>query len=207
MYVLASISFLIAIFVGGGWWLTVIIFFAVGVALNIMEEKKKQKTYELRVLRELDEIDQNGLPSIVSPVGLPADEQCCFMAPANFYQMRTKNSGVYGGASVSVRVAKGVSLRVGQYAPIGDRKREWTQVDAGHLYLTTKNIMFLGVERTKTISLEKIVAIDVYQSGFVLRPRSGQNLMFEVDRLPVMIRALDVLKNGHHPPAQQLDLV
>lgn len=72
----------------------------------------------------------------------------------------------YGGYSgSSIRVAKGVSFRLGNVAAKSESHEELRNIDQGTLVLTNKRLIFLGSKRTTNIDLRKIVAIEAYKDG------------------------------------------
>jgi hypothetical protein len=66
----------------------------------------------------------------------------------------------YGGPTI--RVAKGVSFRLGGASAQSESHEEIRVVDQGTLILTSKRLIFIGSKRTTNIDLRKIMAIGVY---------------------------------------------
>ncbi len=71
--------------------------------------------------------------------------------------------GGYGGPTI--RVAKGVSFRVGGFAGQGESHEEIRNIDKGTLVLTNKRLIFIGSKRTTNIDLRRIIAIKSYKDG------------------------------------------
>lgn len=66
----------------------------------------------------------------------------------------------YGGPTI--RVAKGVSFRLGGASARSESHEEIRVVDQGTLILTSKRLIFIGSKRTTNIDLRKIMAIEAY---------------------------------------------
>ena len=69
----------------------------------------------------------------------------------------------YGGPTI--RVAKGVSFRLGGASARSESHEEIRAIDRGSLILTTKRLIFIGSKRTTNIDLRKIMAIEAYTDG------------------------------------------
>ncbi len=69
----------------------------------------------------------------------------------------------YGGPSI--RVAKGVSFRLGGASARSESHEEIRVIDQGSLILTNKRLIFIGSKRTTNIDLRKILAIKAYKDG------------------------------------------
>ena len=69
----------------------------------------------------------------------------------------------YGGPTI--RVAKGVSFRMGGASARSESHDEIKVIDQGKFVLTNKRLIFMGTKRTVNIDLKKIVAIVPYKDG------------------------------------------
>ena len=69
----------------------------------------------------------------------------------------------YGGPTI--RVAKGVSFRLGGASARSESHDEIRVIDNGDLVLTNKRLIFIGTKRTVNIDLRKIVSIVPYRDG------------------------------------------
>ena len=69
----------------------------------------------------------------------------------------------YGGPTI--RVAKGVSFRLGGASARSESHEEIRVIDQGSLILTNKRLIFIGSKRTTNIDLRKIMAIKAYKDG------------------------------------------
>lgn len=110
--------------------------------------------------QELEQIQAGGLPVLAGvPVILGDGEVAHFFGPARRYITKTKAVGRTGsGSGVSVRVAKGVSVRTG-----GGSSRtvydDVTDAFAGQVILTNRRIVFLAKQNGFDCKLDAISAI------------------------------------------------
>jgi len=74
---------------------------------------------------------------------------------------RAVRTGGYGGPSV--RLAKGLSFRVGGFK--AESHEEVRNIDQGTFTLTDKRIVFSGNKRTINVTLNKIISINPYSDG------------------------------------------
>lgn len=110
--------------------------------------------------QDLQQIQSGVLPVIAgAPVVLVADEVAHYFAPAQRFITKTKSVGRTGnGGGVSVRVAKGVSVRAGGGASqtVYD---DVTDSFAGQVVLTDRRIVFLAKQNAFDCRLDAISAI------------------------------------------------
>ncbi len=103
------------------------------------------------------------------PVILKKNEEGVFaLNNITLVEPRAVRSGSYGGTSV--RVAKGVSFRVGGFQ--SESNYELRAIDSGTLILTTKRLIFTGSKKNMNTDLRKILAVKPYDNGIELR-RTG----------------------------------
>ncbi len=100
------------------------------------------------------------------PLGLDSDEQVVFALPGVHLLearaiRRSRNS--YGGPTI--RLAKGLSLRLGAGVSQSESQDELRSIDDGTLVLTTKRLAFLGSLRTNNVRLDDIIGIRDYIDG------------------------------------------
>jgi hypothetical protein len=84
------------------------------------------------------------LPIVQSPVRLQANEAAHLCVPATLLEERTHREWQSGSRGVSVRVMKGVSVRLGasrgQYVPVS----EMAAIAQGHFVITNQRVVFMG---------------------------------------------------------------
>lgn len=96
-----------------------------------------------------------------TPIILQGNEEAlCVLPDIYLLELRAVrvNRGGYGGASF--RVAKGVSIHLGQYGSRGESHPEMRQIDRGTLVITNKRFIYCGAVKTVDIALNKILQID-----------------------------------------------
>lgn len=101
-----------------------------------------------------------------SPVILKKDEFISIiMENINLQEPRAvrQTHAAYGGPTI--RVAKGVSFRMGGASARSESHEEIKVIDNGKFVLTNKRLIFIGTKRTVNIDLRKIMAIVPYKDG------------------------------------------
>jgi len=92
----------------------------------------------------------------------------------SLHEPRAVRQTIGGYSGTSVRVAKGVSFRVGGMKARSESHEELRIIDQGSLVLTNKRLIFIGSKRTTNIDLRKIVAIEPYKDGIVSQRENKQ---------------------------------
>ncbi|MTK63681.1 MAG: hypothetical protein F8N15_03925 [Methanobacterium sp.] len=142
---------------------------------KINREAEELKKQEIAKQKEKDANDflmglENGSIPIKytgqSPVILKKDEVISIiMENINLQEPRAvrQTHAAYGGPTI--RVAKGVSFRMGGASARSESHEEIKVIDNGKLVLTNKRLLFIGTKRTVNIDLRKIMAIVPYKDG------------------------------------------
>ncbi len=122
---------------------------------------------------------QNGTTHITSknpsPIILKKNENVSIvMNNINLQEPRAvrQTHAAYGGPTV--RVAKGVSFRLGGASARSESHEEIRVIDRGSLILTNKRLIFIGSKRTNNIDISKIMAIEAYKDGIELQRENKQ---------------------------------
>ena len=141
----------------------------------INQEQIAQKKQELEKQKEKDVNDfltqlTNGKITInsnnPSPVILKKNENLSIiMDNISLQEPRAvrQTQAAYGGPTI--RVAKGVSFRLGGASARSESHEEIRVIDQGKLILTNKRLIFIGSKRTVNINLKKIMAVQAYRDG------------------------------------------
>lgn len=142
---------------------------------KIAEEKRKQELKDQELLKEkdthqfLDKLAKGNVNinnSIGAPVILKKNETTTLvMGNISFLEARSVRQTIGGYAGPTIRVAKGVSFRLGGVSARSVSHEELKKIDQGELVLTNKRLIFLGSKRTININLNKIIAIEPYKDG------------------------------------------
>ena len=123
------------------------------------------------------DIENGRLPEIESPIILQKNELCHFSIDAERLKTKTVTTGYSGGSrGVSVRIAKGVSYRVGAYRghPI---KEEVTMNYPGTLVITSKRLVFAAPNNGFSFPLSKLDNIEQYSNGLGFQKGSTHYLV------------------------------
>lgn len=142
---------------------------------------------------ELQQIEAGVLPSLVDvPVILGEGEVGHFCAPARRYITKKKSIGRTGsGGGISVRVAKGVSVRSGGGASqtVYD---DVTDAFAGRVILTNRRIVFLAEQNGFECKLSAISAIMPEGDGLMIQA-GAKNYRLAVAQQGYFSKALDMM--------------
>jgi hypothetical protein len=105
-----------------------------------------------------------------SPIIIKKNEEFQFALPnITLSEPRAVRQTTGGYAGPTVRVAKGVSFRVGGFAAKGESHEELRSIDQGTLILTNKRLVFSGTKRTIDTNLAKILSVESLKDGIALR--------------------------------------
>lgn len=154
-----------------------------GLFSKIGEKKRKEKEEKERQAQELLEkknlalklLRENGiLPEVVgTPLILKNGEVCHYCGRARRLITKEKTVGYAGGtAGVSVRVAKGVTLRTGGIRAHAV-KQNVQEGFSGVLYFTNKRIVFQADQNGFSLTLGKLVSTKRYTDGVGLYKDNG----------------------------------
>jgi tetratricopeptide (TPR) repeat protein len=100
------------------------------------------------------------------PIMLKKNESSLFtLDNISLSENRSVRTGHY--SSSRVRVAKGVSIGGGTFR--SQSHEELTEIDNGTLTLTNQRIVFAGKSHSSDIPLKKIISIEPYRDGIVIR--------------------------------------
>lgn len=124
----------------------------------------KKAKYSQQVMQEtqaaVQQLDVNTLtPITYDDLALKEGEEVYLAVPAKTYTSKEKVTRYEGGHSgVSVRVAKGVTLRTGSQKAKPVRETVYTY-HHGDYVVTNRRIVFVGTEESFDIPLEKVTAV------------------------------------------------
>lgn len=147
---------------------------------------------EYTYYRLLHEIESGRLPEISAPVALAKGEKAHILVSADRLLSKVVTTGYAGGSrGVSVRIAKGISYRIGSYKghPI---REEVSTAYPGTLLITGKRIVFTSAAKPFTIPLAKLDSFEPFAGGIGLQKGSTYYLLRlrEVDMVALAIQAL-----------------
>jgi hypothetical protein len=111
------------------------------------------------------------------------------------HSVRTYRAGSRG---VSIRVAKGLSFRLGGMAGRSESHEELSMLDRGTLILTSKRLIFIGSVRTKNIPLSDLLGLEAHTDA--LRVNHVGNSKPEVYVLDLRLRLTSSSGSGQGLP-------
>ncbi|MCU7380818.1 hypothetical protein OBO34_21115 [Clostridiales Family XIII bacterium ASD5510] len=159
-----------------------------------IEIKKKQEE-ELRRLEMFEPTETYA----VTPDGLFLNdgELCFFQGQAETRKEKQVTTGYSGGSKgVSLRVAKGVSLRVGNSKGTLDKKTV-TESTPGTLYITNRRIIYISEKNGFDKKFNAISGIKFYRDGLQLQIGQRNYILYTSDsqRIATILKRLAGKKN------------
>jgi len=131
---------------------------------------------ELERLRLLREIEEGKLPT-THAVGLvlQAEEIAYCREQAFIIEERVTDREYVGGSQgISLRIAKGLSYRIGSYKGHLISRTGIVQVSRGDLVVTNQRIIFRGDRKGFNIKLDKVLGVDVLADGLRITDGNGR---------------------------------
>ena len=122
------------------------------------------------------------------PGGFDGDEEVLAVFPdVNLMEPRAVrySRGAYGGPTI--RIAKGLSFRLGSAAGSSESVDEQRAIDLGTLVLTSKRLAFLGSVRTNSVDLCDLISLEHYTDGIAVHRERKQKTETYVLTRPLTI--------------------
>jgi hypothetical protein len=122
------------------------------------------------------------------PGGFDGDEEVLAVFPdVNLMEQRAVrySRGAYGGPTI--RLAKGLSFRLGGAAGRSESVDELRAIDFGTLVLTSKRLAFLGSMRTNSVDLCDLISLQPYSDGIAVHCERKQKAETYVLTRPLTI--------------------
>ncbi|MDF3821738.1 hypothetical protein P3G55_17670 [Leptospira sp. 96542] len=140
---------------------------------SLSESDKRNLAY----YKLLAEIEDGNLPVISTNIPLQKNEICHISTDANRLETKIVTVGHSGGSrGVSIRIAKGLTYRVGSYKG-GPIKEEVTFKFPGKLIVTSKRIIFIAAQKGFSIPLSKVTNLEPYDDGIGIQKDSTHYLL------------------------------
>jgi hypothetical protein len=126
--------------------------------------------------RLIAEIQAGNLPEVSVPtVILQKAEIPHWVEPASLIEERVVGRRYVGGSSgMSVRIARGVTYRVGSCRGSLIVDKADVAVSRGDLVLTSKRVIFRGDKRSFAYRLDKLLDIHLFQEGVLITDTNGK---------------------------------
>lgn len=117
-------------------------------------------------------------PMYINVINLQKDEVIYYVINAYQQEYKTVSRSMVGGsAGISIRVAKGVTLRTGRTAGTMVNNKDWVTTNQGTLVVTNKRVVYKNNKRNKTIVLSKIIDIEVGDNYVAIYPENADTLL------------------------------
>ena len=157
------------------------------------ESRYKQKFNAAEAwLRQRLEAAENGqqIEMICGPssLGFDSDESVVFVLPGvRLLEPRAirRSRSNYGGPTI--RLAKGLSFRLGAGTSQSESSDELREIDQGTLVLTTNRLAFMGSMRTSSVKLDDIIGMEAYTDGIQVHRERKQRAETYVLGQPLQI--------------------
>lgn len=134
-------------------------------------------------MRLLSEIKEGNLPTVaVKNVVLQKNETPYWLEPASLYEERVVRRRYEGGShGVSIRIAKGLSYRVGAQRGQMVSDTAAVPVSTGSLIVTNRRVIFQGDRKSFSFRLDKLLELECYQDGIRLTDDKGKPRLVKFD--------------------------
>lgn len=159
--------------------------------LNLGDEEADSQ--QLDHLRYIARICEGNLPEIETTVRLKKGEVAHYEGFTTWQHLKTKKKRVAGSRGRSMRVAKGVSFKVG--ATPGYTK-EWEQfqtVDEGKVIVTSQRLLFVGAKKNLNVKHEKILDTEYFSDAVKVHRGTVNPTYFFVDDPSVFFAVLSTV--------------
>lgn len=129
----------------------------------------------LELLVEAQSIaDGNFGPVDVDGVRLQKSEIACLKLVASLMGVRKRREYVGGSRGISLRIAKGVSYRVGASRGYSETIEDDVVEATGSLIVTSKRLIFASPIKSFSLPLIKIINLDLFSDGVIVHSESRQ---------------------------------
>jgi hypothetical protein len=145
--------------------------------MNFADEEVAAPLHALVKIGAIRDLDEGILPQRLNITGnlpiLQKNESIVWgFAGVSLHEFRTKTSYVGGSQGVSLRIMKGVYYRIGAYKGERLESTHLKHIDDGMLFLTNKNLYFVGAIKSHRLPYPKIVAAKLYLDGLQITRES-----------------------------------
>ncbi len=180
-----------------------IVFCVIGILLltgTIYKAEKKRRTKGVYLTEDaIDKLEKGiELPIIYTPLFLDYGEVAVYYSEATLLETKKRVVGRTGGYSgVSVRIAKGLSVRTGGSSGrsvYGDVSFTYP----GELVITNQRIVFLSDSKGFELKHHSIIAATAHKDGFVFQGKSKSYVLL-LPRVDLATLAFDGVRTGSIP--------
>lgn len=122
------------------------------------------------------------LPTRDCPIILKRAEEAVLVLPnITFKEPRAVRTSVGGYAGPTIRIAKGISFRLGGGTSRSVSHDEIKTIDKGTLTITNKRLIFTGSMKTLNYNLSKILSITDFKDGIGIQRDNKQKTEYFID--------------------------
>ncbi|MEI6348168.1 MAG: hypothetical protein WCP69_09505 [Bacteroidota bacterium] len=126
------------------------------------------------------ELDKGIFPNLNSDFILQKNEQCIYREEnVELIEQRQVTKRInYGGPSVRIKIAKGLSYNLGSYNVGMEKEIKKISRGKGVINITTNRVLFKSNEKSSTITLNSIMAIEPFNDAIVISKSNGNPITF-----------------------------
>ncbi len=148
---------------------------------KIQDQDIEPTKKELARFRLLREIASGNIPEVnVSNMVFQKGEKAYWSEGAKLIEERVIKRRYEGGSrGVSIRIAKGLSYRVGAHRGHLVADLAIVPVSFGEFVITNKRVVFIGDKKSFSLKLEKILNIEFYSDGVNMSEESGKHRLVQ----------------------------
>ena len=143
------------------------------------------------------QIENGELPVIDSEINIHKSEKLYFKAHVNWIEQRRVTKRInYSGPTARIKIVNGIYYRMGSISVHPVTEDVWKIIDSGQIYLTNKRLIFMGATGNKTIRLNRILDITLYENGVEIQKETGKSPFLEFSENPdifsmILVRLLN----------------
>ncbi len=133
--------------------------------------RKYYAIWQIEDMHRLPVFQNDGIPLVLKKA-----EQLAWASTAQLKKFKkVTNSISYGGPTASIRIAKGISYRVGSLKLARSTSEVLDIEDSGVFWLTNQRIGFIGKKKHFTFPYDKILSFDLSPDGLFLRKEGRES--------------------------------
>lgn len=135
--------------------------------LRLPEEVAGEHLSFAQRLHQLQALQSGPLPVVANPpLALQRGERCHWVEPrCNYIEERSRREWVAGSQGVSIRIARGLTYRIGATRGHSYSVPYDAVVDTGALAVTSKRLAFVGERRGFSIPYAKILSFRAFENA------------------------------------------
>lgn len=129
------------------------------------------------------------LPAENCPIILKKTETPILVLPnVSLKEPHTVHTSIGGYGGPTIRIAKGISFRLGGASSRSVSHEEIQTIDQGTLTITNKRLSFTGKMKTLNYNLNKIISIAEYEEGIAIQRENKQKTEYFLGTNQVTLR-------------------